>query len=67
VIKELEKGLCTMRCLILSNNEIADEECQCVIKESYKVKNGKELPKKVKRIVGWKSICKSCSNHKLSK
>lgn len=56
-----------MKCLILSNNEIPDEECQCIIKESYKVKNGKELPKRVKRIVGWKSICKSCSNHKLQK
>lgn len=56
-----------MRCLILSNNEISDEECACVIQESYKEKNGKELPKKVKRIVGWKSICKSCSNHKQPK
>lgn len=54
-----------MKCLILCNQEIDEEECDCIIKESYKEKNGRELPKKVKRIVGWKSICRSCSNHKL--
>lgn len=64
---DTQKGIFTMKCLILSNNEISEEECGCVIKESYKVKNGKELPKKVKRIVGWKSICRSCSNHKIPK
>lgn len=53
-----------MKCLILSNAEIAEEECLCIRQESYKDKNGKELPKKVKRIIGWKGICKTCVNHK---
>lgn len=54
------------KCLILQNDEISEEECNCVILEAYKEKNGKELPKKVKRIIGWKGICKSCKNHKRS-
>lgn len=55
------------KCLILENKEIDEEECNCIINESYKDKNGKELPKKIKRIVGWKYICKTCSNHKKTK
>lgn len=51
-----------MRCLILQN-EISEEECAIVTKESYLEKNTKELPKKCKRIVGWKLICKQCQNH----
>lgn len=53
-----------MECVILNKAEITPEECSCVIEESYKEKNGKELPKKIKRIVGWKGICKACKNHK---
>ena len=53
-----------MECLILGKAEITEEECVCITAESYKDKNGKELPKKVKRIVGWKGICKLCENHK---
>ena len=52
-----------MKCLIFKG-EISEEECTCIIEESYKVKNGKELPKKIKRIIGWKLICKQCPNHK---
>ncbi|MGO5053202.1 hypothetical protein ACTQ6A_11925 [Lachnospiraceae bacterium LCP25S3_G4] len=48
-----------MNCLIL-NEEITEEECYHIIRESEKVKNGRELPKKVKRIIGWKLICKAC-------
>lgn len=53
-----------MKCLIIGNNDITEEECKCITEESYKDKNKKELPKKVKRIIGWKGICKSCQNHK---
>lgn len=53
-----------MKCLILSNDEITEEECSCVVAEAYKEKNSKNLPKKVKRIIGWKGICKNCKNHK---
>ncbi|BCN29399.1 hypothetical protein [Anaeromicropila herbilytica] len=53
-----------MKCLILQNQEITEEECKTIIGETYKDKNGRELPKKVKRIIGWKGICKSCRNHK---
>lgn len=56
-----------MKCLILHNDEISEEECSCVIIESYKEKNGRELPKKVKRIIGWKGICRNCMNHKKPK
>lgn len=49
-----------MECLILGKEEITEEECACIIAESYKEKNGKELPKKIKRIIGWKGICKEC-------
>ena len=52
-----------VKCLILSNEQIEEEECLCIRKEAYKDKNGKELPKKVKRIIGWKGICKTCTNH----
>lgn len=55
-----------MRCLIV-RDEITEEECICVQAESYKDKNGKELPKKFKRIVGWNMICKSCKYHKTQK
>ncbi len=63
ITKEIiEKGF-FMKCLILGNNDITEEECKCITVESYKDKNKKELPKKVKRIIGWKGICKSCQNH----
>lgn len=51
-----------MKCLIIQE-EMSEEECQCVQAECYKDKNGKELPKKVKRILGWNMICKSCQYH----
>ncbi|MDF2822383.1 MAG: hypothetical protein K0R15_2831 [Clostridiales bacterium] len=59
-----KKGSEIMKCLILLNEEITEEECNCIIVESYKEKNKKELPKKAKRIAGWKVICKNCTNHK---
>lgn len=52
-----------MKCLIIQE-EITEEECLCIQAECYKDKNGKELPKKVKRILGWNMICKSCQYHK---
>lgn len=55
----------TMECLILRNEEITPEECKCVIAESYSDRNGKELPKKIKRISGWRYICKTCKNHEV--
>lgn len=51
------------KCIIISN-EIEEEECENIINEAYKEKNGKELPKKFKRIIGWKAICKECKYHK---
>lgn len=51
-----------MECRILGK-EITDEECANTIIEAYKDKNGRELEKRVKRIIGWKLICKSCKNH----
>ncbi|MEG0805946.1 MAG: hypothetical protein RR364_04980 [Lachnospiraceae bacterium] len=55
-----------MECLILGNEQITEEECRCIIQESYKEKNGKELQKKIKRIVGWKGICKVCKYHRIA-
>jgi len=52
-----------MECPILDRTEIDKEECFAICAEAYKDKNGKELPKKVKRIIGWKGICKSCKYH----
>lgn len=52
-----------MKCYILEE-EIEQEECDLIRQEALKSKNGRELPKKVKRIVGWKAICKSCPNYK---
>jgi len=52
-----------MECPILDRAEIAEEECLCIREEAYKEKNRKELPKKIKRIVGWKGICKACRYH----
>lgn len=52
-----------MKCIILSE-EITSEECSQICEQSYLNKNGKELPKKVKRVIGWKLICKSCPKHK---
>lgn len=52
-----------MKCYILEQ-EIDQEECNLICQEADKPKNGKELPKKVKRIVGWKVICKSCPQRK---
>lgn len=52
-----------MKCYIL-DEEIDQEECALICQEALKNKNGRELPKKVKRIVGWKAICKTCPHHK---
>lgn len=50
------------KCLIL-DCEITEEECANNTLESYKEKNGKELQKKFKRIMFWKTICKECRYH----
>lgn len=55
-----------MKCIMLQE-EISKEECCAIIEECYKKKNGKELPKKVKRVSGWNIICKSCKFHKVPK
>ncbi len=52
-----------MECPILDREKIDEEECLCIRLEAYKDKNGRELPKKVKRIIGWKGICKACAFH----
>lgn len=52
-----------MECPILEKEEITEEECLCIRKESYKDKNGRTLQKKIKRIIGWKAICKACKHH----
>ncbi len=52
-----------MECPILDRTEIGQEECFAICAEAYKDKNGKELPKKIKRIIGWKGICKACKYH----
>lgn len=54
-----------MKCYIL-REEIDQEECDLICREALKNKNSKELPKKVKVIVGWKVICKACPHHKKS-
>lgn len=46
------------KCIIISN-EIEEEECENIINEAYKEKNGKELPKKFKRIIGGKLFAKN--------
>ena len=56
-----------VKCLILQNEEIEEQECALVTIESYKGKPSKELPKRFKRIAGWDWICKSCANHKKPK
>ncbi|SEW18443.1 hypothetical protein [[Clostridium] fimetarium] len=53
-----------MKCLILHNEEISEEDCKIVTVESYNEKWGKLLPKKCKRIAGWNWICKNCAYHK---
>lgn len=55
-----------MKCLIV-NDELNEEECQHVQQQCYKKKNDKDLPKRVKRIVGWNAICKSCKYHNIAK
>ena len=55
-----------MKCLII-HDEISEEECTCIQAECYKKKNGRELPKKIKRIIGWNVICKNCEFHKALK
>lgn len=55
-----------MKCIMLQE-EIDEEECLAIIEECYKKKNGKELPKKVKRVSGWNIICKACKFHKVPK
>lgn len=55
-----------MKCLIV-NDELNEEECQHVQQQCYKKKNDKDLPKRVKRIVGWNAICKSCKYHNIPK
>ncbi len=51
-----------LKCLIV-DDFITPEECATVTLEAYKDKNGKELPKKFKRIICWKGICKECKHH----
>ncbi|PXV95840.1 hypothetical protein C8E03_101471 [Lachnotalea glycerini] len=50
-----------LKCFVL-NQEISEEECKNTIEQSYQ--NKPIIPKKFKRIVGWKYICKECPNHK---
>lgn len=50
-----------IRC-ILFQEDISDEECKNATAESYKEKS--QVPKKFKRIIGWKFACKQCPNHK---
>jgi len=52
-----------MECPILDRTEIDEEECRSICALSYTDKKGKELPKKIKRIIGWKGICKACKFH----
>ena len=52
-----------MQCPILDRAEIEKEECLAICTEANKEKNGKKLPKKIKRIIGWKGICKACKYH----
>lgn len=52
-----------MKCLIMRNAEIEEDECDLIVAECYKEKNSKDLPKHVKRVIGWKSICRECENH----
>jgi hypothetical protein len=47
---------------ILFHAEISEEECKNAVAESYKDKP--KIPKKFKRIISWKFICKECPNHK---
>ena len=49
---------------LIIHDEISEEECTCIQAECYKKKNGRELPKKIKRIIGWNVICKNCEFHK---
>ena len=56
-----------MECLILRKEEIDEEECACITREAYLPKNTKDLPNKIKRIVGWQGICKGCKYHKPEK
>lgn len=55
-----------MKCIII-NEEITEEECMCIQAEAHKKKNGKELPKKFKRVIGWNVICPSCKYHEKDK
>ena len=55
-----------MKCFIL-NEEITAKECACIQAQCYKKKSDKELPKKVKRVVGWSAICLACKNHNKNK
>jgi len=59
-------GGINMRCLIV-NDELTEEECLCIQEQCYKKKNDKDLPKRVKRVIGWNAICKSCKEHKAGK
>lgn len=54
-----------MKCYI-TGEEIIEEECNQIQQECYKKKNDKDIPKKIKRVVGWNAICKSCDNHTLN-
>ncbi|MFA9376609.1 MAG: hypothetical protein ACERKZ_07630 [Lachnotalea sp.] len=51
-----------IRCMLF-NEEIEEEECKNAITESYKAKP--RVPKKFKRVISWKFICKECPKHKL--
>jgi hypothetical protein len=50
-----------VKCIIFQE-EMDEEECKMAITESYKEKP--QVPKKFKRVIGWKIICKQCPNHK---
>ncbi len=51
-------------CPIIREN-IEEEECACIRREAVKEGKGGQaaVPKKYKRIVGWKAICRACKHH----
>lgn len=52
-------------CPIIREN-IEEEECACIRREAGKEgKSGQAaIPKKYKRIVGWRAICRICKHYK---
>ena len=51
-------------CPIIREN-IEEEECACIRGEAVKEGKGGQaaVPKKYKRIVGWKAICRTCRHN----